>query len=71
MGAKKTDIMFKQITNLNGYEWYLVASLLIFIGFFIIVGILLLTMKKDFIRHMKDLPLEDDGDIQVSNSQES
>lgn len=51
--------MFKQITNLQGDEIYLIVSLWIFIIFFISVGIMLFLMKKDFVQYMKEIPLED------------
>ena len=53
--------MFKQITNLNGDEIYLITSLWIFIIFFVIVGLMLFYMKKDHIQYMKDLPFDDAG----------
>lgn len=52
--------MFKQITNLNGSELYLIASLWIFLVFFISVAIMLFRMKKDYVTYMKELPLEED-----------
>ncbi|MVZ67526.1 hypothetical protein GQF61_16875 [Sphingobacterium sp. DK4209] len=51
--------MFKQITNLNGDEIYLIVSLCIFLGFFILVSVMLFTMKKNFVDYMKGLPLEE------------
>lgn len=55
--------MFKQITNLAGNEWYLIASLWIFLIFFIVVGVLLFTMRKDYVDYMGNIPLEDqEGD---------
>lgn len=51
--------MFKQITNLQGDEIYLIISLWIFIVFFVTVGIMLFYMKKDFINYMKEIPLDD------------
>lgn len=51
--------MFKQITNLDGNEWYLIVSLWIFLVFFIVVGIMLWRMKKEHIDYMKDIPLDD------------
>ena len=51
--------MFKQITNLNGDEIYLITSLWIFIIFFVIVGLMLFFMKKDHIDYMKSIPLKD------------
>jgi len=52
--------MFKQITNLNGSEIYLIISLWIFLLFFVSVAIMLLLMKKDFIKYMEDIPLNED-----------
>lgn len=51
--------MWKQITNLHGDEIYLIISLLIFLSFFIVVSIMLITMKKSFIDYMKALPLKE------------
>lgn len=50
--------MFRQITNLDGNEWYLIVSLWIFMVFFIVVGIMLWRMKKDHVDYMKDIPLD-------------
>ncbi|TCK85666.1 hypothetical protein [Albibacterium bauzanense] len=55
--------MFKQITNLNGDERYLIFSLLMFLAFFIIVGIMLFRMKKDYAEQMSQMPLEEDNEI--------
>lgn len=54
--------MFKQITNLGGNEWYLITSLWIFMIFFIVVGVLLFLMKKDYVDYMGNIPLEDSED---------
>ncbi len=51
--------MFKQITNLNGDESYLLFSLVMFMVFFIVVTIVLIKMKKPFIDYMSELPMED------------
>lgn len=51
--------MFKQITNLDGNEWYLIASLWIFMIFFIVVGIMLFKMGKEYVEYMGNIPLED------------
>lgn len=50
--------MFKQITNLNGDEMYLIASLWIFIIFFLSVGLMLFFMKKDHVKYMKEIPFD-------------
>ncbi len=51
--------MFKQITNLNGDEGYLIFTLLMFVAFFILVTVLLIRMKKDHVQYMGGLPLTD------------
>lgn len=53
--------MFKQfLDQVTGSQVYLLTSLGIFMLFFILVGILLLTMKKDEVKYMSELPLNDD-----------
>lgn len=54
--------MFKQITNLNGDEQYLIFSLFMFLAFFIIVGIMLIRMKKEYAEQMSQMPLEEDNE---------
>lgn len=51
--------MFKQITNLNGDESYLLFSLVMFMVFFIVVTIVLVKMKKPFIEYMSKMPMEE------------
>ena len=55
----KENNMFKQITNLNGDEIYLITSLWIFLVFFVLVACMLVWMKKDHVKYMKDLPFDD------------
>jgi len=62
--------MFKQITELNGDENYLIFSLIMFIVFFAIVGIMLIKMKKDYADHMSEMPLNDEEPDQ-ENTQEN
>jgi len=57
--------MFKQITNLQGNEWYLITSLWIFLLFFILVAILLLRMKKQHSNYMRNLPLKENETEQL------
>jgi len=53
--------MFKQfLDQATGNNGYLIASLGIFMLFFILVGVLLLTMKKEEVNYMSELPLKDD-----------
>lgn len=71
MLTKINNAMFKQITNLNGSELYLIVSLWIFLIFFISVAIMLLRMKKDYVTYMKELPLEEDNEKEMNHSPES
>lgn len=52
--------MFKQINNLSGGELYLIASLLIFMVFFILVGLYIFKMGKDHVAMMRELPINDE-----------
>ena len=61
--------MFKQITNLNGDEQYLIFSLLMFLAFFIIVGIMLIRMNKDHVDQMSQMPLEKDNEIKEKDTE--
>ncbi|QNK61892.1 hypothetical protein H7F33_15200 [Pedobacter sp. PAMC26386] len=55
--------MFKQfLDKVDGNQGYLLSSLGIFMLFFLLVGVLLLTMKKDEIKYMSELPIKDDQD---------
>jgi hypothetical protein len=52
--------MFKQFTeNLSGSQVYLIASLGIFVVFFIVVTVMLIRLRKQHVEYMSDLPLED------------
>jgi len=51
--------MFKQIKDLAGGEIYLITSLLIFMVFFILVGVYLLKLNKNYISLMSNLPIEE------------
>lgn len=51
--------MFKQISNLHGDEIYLILSLWIFLIFFTVVIVMLLTMRKDFTAYMEQIPLDE------------
>lgn len=55
--------MFKQfLDQIDGNQGYLLSSLGIFMLFFILVAVLLMTMKKDEIKYMSELPLKEDQD---------
>ena len=51
--------MFKQIKDLAGGELYLITSLLIFMVFFILVGVYLLKLSKNHVAMMSNLPIKD------------
>jgi len=51
--------MFKQIKDLAGGEYYLITSLFIFMVFFILVGIYLLKLNKNYIHQMSQMPINE------------
>ncbi|MFD2145409.1 hypothetical protein [Mucilaginibacter antarcticus] len=60
--------MFKQFTeDISGNQVYLISSLGIFLIFFIVVTIMLMLLRKQYIDHMSDLPLHD-GDHDAANN---
>lgn len=55
--------MFKQfLENADGNQGYLLSSLGIFLLFFILVGVFVVTMKKEEIKYMSELPIKEDED---------
>ena len=53
--------MYKQILEgVKGIELYPIISLLIFVGFFVILGIWVFKARKSYIKKMSRMPLEDD-----------
>lgn len=51
--------MFKQIKDLAGGEYYLITSLIIFMVFFILVGVYLLKLNKNYINQMSQMPINE------------
>ncbi|MGM9477220.1 hypothetical protein ACS5PU_12345 [Pedobacter sp. GSP4] len=51
--------MFNQIKDLAGGELYLITSLLMFMAFFVIVGIYLFKLSKKHIEAMGEIPLQE------------
>lgn len=52
--------MFKQfIHSLQGDESFMLASLLIFVAFFVGATIALIRMKKTYLDYMSNIPFED------------
>lgn len=61
--------MFKQfVDQVAGADQYMIASLLIFFIFFVVISLLLIKMNKNHISYMSNLPLEDDKDGCVESS---
>jgi len=59
--------MFKQfLENAEGNQGYLLSSLGIFLLFFILVGVYILTIKKEEIKYMSELPIKEDKDERSS-----
>ncbi|MDX1684710.1 MAG: hypothetical protein R3275_05690 [Saprospiraceae bacterium] len=53
--------MYKHLLKSAGdIDWMALLPLLIFVAFFIVILVLTITRKKSHIRHMKELPFEDD-----------
>ncbi len=62
--------MFSQfISQADGPQVYLITSLLIFLAFFIIVTILLFSMRKNHINYMSDMPLHDTNDQPLTTAE--
>ena len=59
--------MFKQIKDLAGGEYYLIASLLVFLAFFVLIAFYLLKINKEHIQMMSELPIDHQ---QVQNHEE-
>ncbi|WP_164851374.1 hypothetical protein [Larkinella soli] len=52
--------MFKQfIDKIPGADVYMVTSFLTFMVFFVLVGIYLLVVDKNYLQHSRQLPLDD------------
>ena len=55
--------MFKQfLAHADGNQGYLISSFGIFALFFILVGVFVMTMKKEEIKYMSELPIKEDED---------
>ena len=62
--------MFKQfLENVDGNQGYLLSSLGIFLLFFILVGVYILTIKKDEIKYMSELPLNSESTLNDNNDE--
>ena len=59
--------MFKEVLqSIEGIEFYTIVSMIILILFFIGIVIWLFKVDKKYIKHMSELPLNEDNN-QVSN----
>ncbi|GAA4452114.1 hypothetical protein GCM10023189_15030 [Nibrella saemangeumensis] len=55
--------MFKQfITKIPGADVYMVTSFLTFLAFFVLVGLYLALVDRNYIKHISQLPLDDSND---------
>jgi cbb3-type cytochrome oxidase subunit 3 len=64
--------MFKQFLKVvEGADFYMITSLLIFFIFFILVGLYLLLLKKNHVKYMSNLPLDDEHKIDSSSDANS
>ncbi len=53
--------MFRQfLEHVDDKQIYLITSLAIFFLFFVLVGVMLLMMKKDEVTYMSQLPINDE-----------
>ncbi|WP_268036630.1 cbb3-type cytochrome c oxidase subunit 3 [Algoriphagus sp. PAP.12] len=56
--------MYKDVLrSIENIDIYPVVSLLIFVLFFLGVAIWVIRMPKDFVDHMKSLPMENDDEL--------
>ncbi len=49
------------LTSIDGIAIYPVISLIIFVLFFIAIGVYTIMLRKEKVDHLKGLPLEDDA----------
>lgn len=49
------------LENITGVSVYPLTSLLLFVGFFVLVSIWVIRADSGFIDHMKNIPLENDA----------
>ncbi len=57
-------IVTHTLEQINGVEIYPIISLIIFLVFFIIIGIQVFNADKDYIEEMKNMPLDDNDDFE-------
>lgn len=53
--------MSELLGNVNGADMYLIISLIIFIGVFVMATIYMFIMPKQLIKKISELPLNDDN----------
>ncbi len=62
--------MFSQfLSQADGPQGYLITSLAIFLVFFIVVTLLLFSMRKQHISYMSDMPLNDTIDEPLTTTE--
>jgi cbb3-type cytochrome oxidase subunit 3 len=61
-------IVINTLEQIGGVEIYPIISLLIFFILFSAMVYLVMTSKKEYIDEMKNLPLDDNDDLQFDNN---
>lgn len=60
-------IVIHTMEQIAGIEIFPIISLLLFFTFFMIVGYMTLTVDKNYIEEMKNLPLDKNNDLNDEN----
>lgn len=60
-------IVIHTMEQIAGVEIFPIISLLLFFTFFMIVGYMTLTVDKNYIEEMKNLPLDKNNDLNDEN----
>lgn len=64
--------MYKDVlSDIEGISIYPIISLIVFVSFFVVLGIYVFKMKKDYISEMKKIPLEENGNKVVLDKNET
>ncbi len=56
------------VSTIDGVSIYPIISFLFFFIFFIAITYYVITMKKSYIDEVSEIPLDDDGEIESSDS---
>ena len=64
-------IVINTLEQINGIEIFPVISLVLFFVIFSVMLYLVITANKSYIDEMKNMPLDDDGDLHYDNNQKN